>query len=64
MASYRSEWSIVRDELVESVVSLGFPQELGNEIAKHLGSPKSMRRMVAYLQHVKPNKAELIVDED
>ena len=59
----RSEWSRVRDELVEAVVSLGFPEELGNEIAKHLGSPKAMSRMVSYLQYVKPNTAELIVDE-
>ncbi len=61
--AYRSEWSRARDELVEAVVSLGFPEELGNEIAKHLGSPKAMARMVSYLQYVKPNTAELVVDE-
>ncbi len=59
----RSEWVRARNELVEAVVSLGFPEELGNDIAKHLGSPKAMGRMVSYLQYVKPNMAELIVDE-
>ena len=43
----RSEWSRARDELVEAVAGLGFPAELGNEIAKHLGSPKAMARMVS-----------------
>lgn len=28
-----------------------------------LGSPKAMQRMMAYLYNVKPNTAELIVDE-
>ena len=28
-----------------------------------LGSPKAMERMISYLHYVKPNKAELIVDE-
>ena len=28
-----------------------------------LGSPKAMERMISYLHNVKPNKAELIVDE-
>lgn len=58
-----SEWISARDELVRSIVSLGFPEELGDEIAKNLGSPKAMQRMNAYLYYVKPDKVELIVDE-
>ena len=42
---------------------LGFPKELGEMIAKNLGSPKAMDRMIAYLYYVKPQKEELIVDE-
>ena len=42
---------------------LGFPGELGEQIAKQLGSPKAMDRMLAYLYNVKPRTAELIVDE-
>ena len=42
---------------------LGFPAELGEAVAKNLGSPKAMERMIAYLREVKPKKAEFIVDE-
>ena len=59
----QQEWSRLRDELVSAVVHLGFPQELGFEIAKNLGSPKAMSRMVSYLQEVKPKSVELVVDE-
>ena len=48
---------------MQSVERLGFPAELGEAIAKHLGSPKSMERMISYLDYVKPRSAELIVDE-
>ena len=59
----RTEWTRARDELVKGIKDLGFPEELGNEIAKNLGSPKAMQRMCAYLYYVKPKKAELVVDE-
>ena len=61
--NYQNEWNRSRDALVDAVVRLGFPEELGNEIVKNLGSPKAMNRMIAYLNNVKPKKAELIVDE-
>ena len=57
------EWRRARDELVSSIVQLGFPKELGIEIAKNLGSPKAMERMKAYLHYVKPGSVELVVDE-
>lgn len=56
-------WSYKKDELVKSVQELGFPKELGLQIAKQLGSTKAMDRMLAYLYNVRPNTAELIVDE-
>ena len=59
----RYEWVRARDELVRNIEKLGFPAELGEEIAKNLGSPKAMDRMNAYLYYVKPRTAELIVDE-
>ena len=59
----RYEWARARDELVRNIERLGFPAELGEEIAKNLGSPKAMERMNAYLYNVKPRSAELIVDE-
>ena len=58
----RQEWSRTRDRLVSAVVQLGFPEELGDQVAKQLGSPKAMERMMGYLHHVKPRSAELIVD--
>ncbi len=59
----KREWIKSRDELIYSIKSLGFPEELGIQIAKQLGSPKAINQMIAYLYNVKPNSAELIVDE-
>ena len=56
-------WKMKHDEVVSAVTDLGFPGELGDQIAKQLGSPKAMERMLAYLYNVKPRTAELIVDE-
>jgi hypothetical protein len=63
MISNRELWSRTRDELVQVVEGLGFPAALGDAIAKHLGSPKAMERMIAYLNYVKPRSEELVVDE-
>lgn len=56
-------WSRTRDDLVSAIEGLGFPGELGEAIAKHLGSPKAMERMISYLHYVKPKTEELVVDE-
>lgn len=56
-------WARTRDDLVSAIESLGFPAELGEAIAKHLGSPKAMERMISYLRYVKPKTEELVVDE-
>ncbi len=63
MTGNQIEWARKRDELVSAIKRLGFPKELGEQIAKQLGSPKAMDRMLAYLYSVKPQTAELIVDE-
>lgn len=57
------QWIRSRDDLIRALISLGFPEELGHAIAKHLGSPKAIDRMTAYLGYVKPKTAELVVDE-
>ncbi len=57
------EWARSRDRLVSEIRNLGFPEELGEQIAKQLGSPKAMDRMLGYLYNVKPKSVELIVDE-
>ena len=56
-------WSRTRDDLVRAVESLGFRGELGEAIARHLGSPKAMERMISYLVNVKPRTEELLIDE-
>ena len=56
MTDNQREWARTKDQL-------GFPEELGEQIAKQLGSPKAMNRMLSYLYNVKPRSAELVVDE-
>lgn len=56
-------WIRTKDHLVSAIESLGFPAELGEVIARHLGSPKAMERMISYLHYVKPKTEELVVDE-
>ena len=63
MFSNQRLWARTRDELVREIENLGFPAELGEAIARHLGSPKAMERMIAYLRYVRPQSEELIVDE-
>lgn len=59
----RGEWTCARDELIRTIADLGFPAELGEAAARHLGSPKAMYRMIRYLDYVQPHSAELVVDE-
>ena len=63
MTVNQRQWNRTKDELVSEIEYLGFPGELGEQLAKMLGSPKAMERMISYLHYMKPNKAELIVDE-
>ncbi len=63
MTDRQREWQSARAELIGAVRKLGFPTELGDAVARNLGSPKAMRRMTDYLDYVKPRSAELIVDE-
>ena len=63
MTDNQREWGRTKDQLVSAIKRLGFPEELGEQIAKQLGSPKAMNRMMSYLYNVKPRSAELVVDE-
>ena len=63
MTDNQMEWIRARDELVREIRNLGFPEDLGEQKAKQLGSPKAMSRMMGYLVNVRPRSAELIVDE-
>ena len=57
------EWARTKDRLVQAMTRLGFREDLGLAIAKNLGSPKAMERMISYLDYVKPKTEELVVDE-
>ena len=59
----RTEWTKSRDDLIAAVTALGYPAQLGAEMAKMLGSPRAMSRMASYLRNVKPQSMELIADE-
>ena len=63
MNDYKTEWKRAKDDLVNEIEKLGFPGELGELMARQLGSPKAMSRMIGYLLNVKPRSEELIVDE-
>ena len=63
MTPEQIQWRKTRDELIRVIKSLGFPEELGEAAASHLGSPKAIERLTAYLHYVKPKTAELVVDE-
>ena len=56
-------WKAAYRDLIETIVRMGYPEELGKAVAKNLGSEKTMRRMMAYLHSAKPRSAEEIVDE-
>ena len=61
MTEEQKTWVIARNHMMKALESLGFPEALGNELVKNLGSPKAMDRMTSYLNNVKPKKAELVV---
>ncbi len=59
----QTSWTQFKNELVNATAKLGFPKELGELMAKQLGSPKAIARMIGYLENVKPKSEELVVDE-
>lgn len=56
-------WSRSRDNLVRIVTSLGFSSELGDLLARELGSPKAIDRMTSYVRQAHPRTEEMLVDE-
>lgn len=63
MTEDQKKWVIAKGRMMDAMKVLGFPEALGEELVKNLGSPKAMDRMTSYLNNVKPKKAELVVDE-
>ncbi len=56
-------WNSSRNALISTIEYLGFPAELGELIARQLGSPKAIDRMTAYLKYERPTDAAVVVDE-
>ena len=56
-------WTQARDLLVAAVTGIGFSAELAELMAKQLGSPKAIDRMVSYIRQAHPRTEELLVDE-
>lgn len=63
MTDNQREWLYERECLNKALSGLGLPTELGDAMAKQLGSPKAIRRMTAYLYNERPTSAEVVVDE-
>ena len=53
----------VYEELVDTIVRMGYPEEFGILIADSLEGEKSMARMSSYLHQFRPTSAEEITDE-
>ena len=53
----------ISQELVNTVVRMGYPKEFGIAIANNLRTEKTMSRMIGYLRNAKPQSAEEIADE-
>ena len=56
-------WTQARDRLVAAVTGIGFSTELAELMAKQLGSPKAIDRMVSYIRQAHPRTEEMLVDE-
>ena len=56
-------WSQARDRLVEAVTAISFSAELAELMARQLGSPKAIDRMVSYIRQAHPRTEEMLVDE-
>ena len=56
-------WAQARDRLVAAVTGIGFSAELADLMAKQLGSPKAIDRMVSYIRQAHPRTEEMLVDE-
>ena len=53
----------IYQELVQTIVRMGYPEEFGTAIADNLGTEKTMSRMISYLHQARPKSAEEIADE-
>ena len=50
MTEDQKKWVIAKGRMMDAMKVLGFPEALGDELVKNLGSPKAMDRMTSYLK--------------
>ena len=53
----------IREQLIRTVVQMGYPEEFGMVIAENLRTEKTMSRMIGYLKNAKPYSPEEIADK-
>lgn len=53
----------LKKELMALIEERGFPAELGLLMAEQLSGEKAITRMIGYLRHTGPQRAEDLVDE-
>ena len=56
-------WAQAKERLVAAVTGLGYTVELAELMARELGSPKAIDRMVSYIRQAHPRTEEMLVDE-
>ena len=56
-------WAQAKDRLVAAVTGIGFSAELAELMARQLGSPKAIDRMISYIRQAHPRTEEMLVDE-
>lgn len=63
MTDSQRQWKWAKESLDSTMEDLGFRRELSDLVAKQLGSPKAIFRMVGYLENVRPTSEGIVVDE-
>ena len=63
MTPNQYQWARAWDRLAAAVTGIGFPAELAELMARQLGSPKAIDRMVSYIRQAHPRTEEMLVDE-
>ena len=63
MTANQRIWARARNDLEAALSSAGYPAELADLLTKHLGRPRSIERMTAWMHQAHPGSMEMIVDE-
>ena len=53
----------IRNDLIKTLIRMGYLEEFGTAIADNLRTEKTMERMIGYLNQAHPKSADEIADE-